>query len=254
MDRAESEPAIARAVNSNAPAIMAEEAKRLGATLIHYSTDYVFDGTKRSPYEETDTPNPINLYGATKLAGEEAIRASGAQHLILRTSWVYAPRGRNFLLTILKLATERQELRIVSDQIGAPTSSREIAAGTTQVLAQLARRDFSRQSFAEFGGIYHMTAEGETSWYQFAQAILEECARAPRETPWIRAATGARPQITRTITPISTEHYPTPARRPAYSVLSNSRLFKAFGIRLPDWRSQLRAVFQGSAEDGPVQA
>jgi len=248
VDDAENNEPAAYAVNAEAPAFLAEEAKAVGAALIHYSTDYVFDGRKNSPYLETDPTNPLSVYGKSKLAGEIAVQASGVPHLILRSAWIYASRGHNFLLTILRLSTQKDELRIVHDQIGAPTWGREIAAGTIQILAQLARRDFSAESLAEFGGIYHMTAGGETSWYKFAQAILEECARSPRETPWIRAAMDGNPQITRSITPITTQQYPTPARRPAYSVLSNSRLFTAFGIRLPDWRSQLRALFQEASQ------
>ncbi len=244
VDRAETEAATARAVNSDAPAAIAEEARTLAALLVHYSTDYVFDGTKNTPYEETDAPNPINAYGASKLAGEEAIRASGAAHFIFRTSWVYAPRGRNFLLTVLKLATEREELRIVADQRGAPTSSREIAAATVRILASLAGSGWRPDSLAAFAGTYHMTAGGETSWHHFAEAILDELSLAPREASWIASATGNLPRLTRRVTPIATAEYPTPARRPPYSVLSNSRLLQTFGFNLPAWREQLHSVFQ----------
>jgi len=163
VDQAESDESTARAVNEQAPAVIAEEAKKIGAALVHYSTDYVFDGEKKSPYEETDTPNPINVYGKTKLGGERAIQESGALHLIFRTEWVYATQGRNFLLTILRLATQKQELRIVADQIGSPTTSRAIAAATVTAVSQLMDRE-SVLSLATSGGIYHMTAEGETSW------------------------------------------------------------------------------------------
>lgn len=247
VDRAESEPAAAYAVNAEAPGVLAEEARKLGAALVHFSTDYVFDGTKRSPYVEADAPSPLNVYGKSKLEGERAIRASGAPHLILRTSWVYAPRGHNFLLTILRLAAEQEEIRIVSDQIGAPTRSREIAAGAVRILRQIGAQGFHADSFSRFNGVYHMTAGGETSWFDFANAILLEGSNAAPGAAWITAATGGKPRIVRQITPITTAQYPAPARRPPYSVLSNERLFKAFGFHLPDWRTQLRDLFQRAA-------
>lgn len=213
VDRAESEPELALAINATAPGVLAEEAARLGAGMVHYSTDYVFDGAKHEPYLESDAPNPLNVYGRTKLAGEEAVRASGAAHLILRTSWVYGLRGRNFLGTILRLAQERDELKIVADQIGAPTWSRVIAEASAQILAQ---RDWRERS-----GCYHLTAGGETSWHGFAGAILE--------------ATGS----SIVPAPIATADYPLPALRPAFSLLSNDRLFAAFGLRLPAWRDSL---------------
>ena len=243
VDKAESEESLARAINAEAPAVMAEEAKKIGASLIHFSTDYVFDGSKISPYVEDDSPNPQNVYGRTKLEGERAIQASGAAHLIFRTAWVYATEGRNFLLTILRLATQREELRIVRDQIGAPTLSSEIAAATTNILAQV--RDNERRSFslADLSGIYHMTAGGETSWYDFATSILEEAAASSAASPWFAAATSSLPLIARRVIPIATKEYPTPARRPAYSVLSNARLNRTFSLQLPDWRKQLHSVF-----------
>jgi dTDP-4-dehydrorhamnose reductase len=243
VDKAESEEALARAINAEAPAVMAEEAKKIGASFIHFSTDYVFDGSKISPYVEDDPPNPQNVYGRTKLEGERAIQASGAAHLIFRTAWVYATEGRNFLLTILRLATQREELRIVRDQIGAPTLSSEIAAATTNILAQV--RDNERRSFslADLSGIYHMTAGGETSWYDFATSILEEAAASSAASPWFAAATSSLPLIARRVIPIATKEYPTPARRPAYSVLSNARLNRTFSLQLPDWRKQLHSVF-----------
>jgi dTDP-4-dehydrorhamnose reductase len=243
VDRAQSEETAARAINAEAPGVMAEEARRLGALLVHYSTDYVFDGSKRSPYVEDDSPNPLNVYGSTKLAGEQAIQQSGALHLIFRTEWVYAREGRNFLLTMLRLAAEKEELRVVSDQIGAPTWSREIAAATTSILAQLRARKGGLESISDISGIYHLTAGGETSWCDFARAILEEASRCASSEPWVQASTGGRPLITRRVIPISTEEYPTAARRPAYSVLSNARLKAAFGVQLPSWRAQLKAVF-----------
>jgi dTDP-4-dehydrorhamnose reductase len=243
VDKAESEESLARAINAEAPAVMAEEAKKIGASLIHFSTDYVFDGSKISPYVEDDPPNPQNVYGRTKLEGERAIQASGAAHLIFRTAWVYATEGRNFLLTILRLATQREELRIVRDQIGAPTLSSEIAAATTNILAQV--RDNERRSFslADLSGIYHMTAGGETSWYDFATSILEEAAASSAASPWFAAATSSLPLIARRVIPIATKEYPTQARRPAYSVLSNARLNRTFSLQLPDWRKQLHSVF-----------
>jgi dTDP-4-dehydrorhamnose reductase len=244
VDQAEREERQARIINVDAPALMAEEAKRIGALLVHYSTDYVFDGSSSFPYAETDQPNPISVYGKTKLAGEEAIRAVGAPHLIFRTAWVYGTTGRNFMLTILRLATEREELKIVCDQLGAPTWSHEIANGTTKVLLELSRE--GRKTISKFRGIYHMTAAGKTSWFEFAKAILEEACQMPRGIPWFETATKGQPLVTRRVTAIPTEEYPTPARRPAYSVLSNSRLKQDFGLELPDWSLQLHAVF---AED-----
>ena len=250
VDQAESDESTARAVNEQAPAVIAEEAKKIGAALIHYSTDYVFDGSKESPYEETDTPNPINVYGKTKLGGERAIQASGALHLIFRTEWVYATQGRNFLLTILRLATQKQELRIVADQIGSPTTGREIAAATVKSISQLMDKEEGVRSLATTGGIYHMTAEGETSWYEFTKAILEEAASETQHLSWVNAATKGMPLLTRRVLPITTAEYPTPAHRPAYSVLSTRRLHDRFGVRLPAWRAQLRSLFiLDSSED-----
>ena len=183
VDKAESEESIARAINAEAPSVMAEESKKIGASLIHFSTDYVFDGSKTTPYDEDDPTNPQNVYGKTKLEGEQAIQASGATHLIFRTSWVYATQGRNFLLTILRLATQREELRIVRDQIGAPTLNTEIAHATTSILAQICDTEGGPFSLADVSGIYHMTAGGVTSWFDFTNAILEESATIPPATP-----------------------------------------------------------------------
>jgi dTDP-4-dehydrorhamnose reductase len=244
VDRAEKEETLAHAINAVAPAVMAEEAKRIGAAVVHYSTDYVFDGTKRTPYTEDDPTNPLSAYGRTKLAGEEAIRATGIPHLIFRTAWVYATSGKNFLLTILRLATEREELRIVSDQFGAPTSSREIASATTRVLVDLLRKGGS--SLPEITGTYNMTASGETTWHEFATTVIEDCSQLPRDLPWFAAATGNRPLIAKRVIPITTADYPTPARRPAYSVLSNARFAATFGFTLPAWRTQLASALQAS--------
>jgi dTDP-4-dehydrorhamnose reductase len=243
VDKAESEESVSRAINAEAPAVMAEEAKKIGASLIHYSTDYVFDGTKTTPYDEDDPTNPRNVYGRTKLEGERAIQASGATHLIFRTAWVYATEGRNFLLTILRLATQREELRIVRDQIGAPTLSSELARATTNILAQICDTEGGPFSLADVSGIYHMTAGGETSWYDFAKAILEEAAKTPATCSWYAAATNSLPLIARHVIPIAASEYPTPARRPAYSVLSNVRLNRIFSLQLPDWQRQLHSVF-----------
>jgi dTDP-4-dehydrorhamnose reductase len=243
VDLAEKEHSLAQAINAEAPAIMAEEARRIGAALVHYSTDYVFDGIKNSPYEEADPTEPTNVYGKTKLAGEQAIRDSGAHHLIFRTAWVYSTRGKNFLLTILRLATEREELRIVNDQIGAPTWSREIASATAEVLRNFFDRTGNVSAWAELSGTYHMTAGGETSWFEFAKAILEEAKKqATSPAPWLAEATHRKPLLSRVVTPITTAEYPTPARRPAYSVLSNLHTVRTFGIELADWRTQLHRV------------
>ncbi len=244
VDQAESEECEARVINADAPALLAEEAKRIGAALVHYSTDYIFDGSKNLPYDENDPANPINVYGKTKLAGEQAIQDAGLPHLIFRTAWVYSTRGRNFLLTILRLATQREELRIACDQFGAPTWSREIAKGTARILAQLFEQ--GQEAFSRSSGIYHMTAAGETSWFEFAKAILEEASRTSRGVSWFVAATGGHPLVARLVTPVTTEEYPTLARRPAYSVLSNSRLKHMFDSELSHWRAQLHLAFAES--------
>jgi dTDP-4-dehydrorhamnose reductase len=243
VDQAEKDESLARAINSEAPAIIADEAKKIGAALVHYSTDYVFDGSRNSPYEENDPPNPISAYGRTKLAGEQAVRDSGVDHLIFRTAWVYSMRGKNFLLAILRLATQREELRIVRDQIGAPTWSREIASSSVEALQQIYNRPDRTAAWPERSGTYHMTAGGETNWYEFTQAILQEATRASNSPAWFQAATNGKELLTRRVVPITTAEYPTRARRPAYSVLSNSKLNRAFGIQLPDWRKQLKEVF-----------
>lgn len=219
VDKAESEPEVAVRINADAPALMAEEARRIGAAMIHFSTDYVFDGCKQVPYVEDDRTGPVNVYGRTKLAGERAIAASGVAAMILRTSWVYGARGRNFMVTIRRLAAEREELRIVGDQLGAPTWCRTIAEATAQIVAQSAAAPDRQQWWSEKGGTYHLSAQGETSWYGFTQAIM---ARAGLARP---------PQVLS----IATSDYPTPARRPSYSVLSCERLSQEFGLRLPHW-------------------
>lgn len=231
VDRAEQEPEVARAINAEAPAILAEAAVRAQAVLVHFSTDYVFDGRARRPYVEEDVPNPLGVYGRTKLEGDRAIEASGADHLIFRTSWVYGNRGRNFLLTILRLARERPELKVVDDQLGAPTWSRMIAEATAAVLAQCrfgARR--IGRDMAEVGGLYNLAAGGQTSWAGFAASIVERAGASP----------GApRPRVS----PIPTSEYPLPAARPAYSVLSQEKLDRVFGVRLPEWAQSLEDCF-----------
>ena len=215
VDRAEEEPELAMAINGTAPGILAEEAKKLDALLVHYSTDYVFDGTKAEPYTEEDEPNPLNVYGKTKLAGERAIQATWEKHLIFRTSWVYGMRGKNFLLTILRLAKERDEIRVVDDQFGAPTWCRSLAKATTEIL----------RSAPLLPGLYHMTASGHTSWYGFCLATLK---LAPQEGLRVRSTV-----------PIHSTDYPTAAKRPKNSQLDCSKLAEAFYITLPPWEETL---------------
>jgi dTDP-4-dehydrorhamnose reductase len=211
VDRAESEREAAFAVNAAAPGILAEEAKRLNALLVHYSTDYVFDGAKRGAYVETDSTNPINAYGQSKLAGEIAIRNSGVRHVILRTSWVYSARGSNFLLSILRLARQQAELSVVDDQTGAPTWARDIADATAKIVAVGSEEDVPY-------GLYHLSAAGATSWHGFAQTIV------------------AAARIGTTVRPIRSSQYKRPAARPSNSLLNNDKLRRDFGVALPDWR------------------
>jgi dTDP-4-dehydrorhamnose reductase len=249
VDQAETDETTAQVVNEQAPGLMASEAKKIGAVLLHYSTDYVFNGVKRAPYDETDSANPLNVYGKTKFAGEQAIRSSGVSHLIFRTAWVYATRGRNFLLTVLRLATEREELRIVSDQVGSPTCAADLAVATCKVLAGISERNRGQFVFSELCGTYHMSAAGQTTWCDFAKTILEEAKAVQHAPRWLADAAKGRRFIARGVTPISTEEFQAPTRRPAYSVLSNSRLMRAFGVALPDWHSQLQHCF---ISDDPV--
>jgi dTDP-4-dehydrorhamnose reductase len=227
VDKAESEPDLARAINATAPGILAEEAEKLGALLVHYSTDYVFDGSGSAPWLEDDVKGPLNVYGSSKLTGEQAIQANCQRHLIFRTSWVYGLRGANFLLTMRRLMRERPELKIVADQIGAPTWCRSLAEATAQVIAQL-HSPLVGADKPQPWGIYHMTNAGETSWQGFAQAILDF------DAPAILANAPAR------LLPIPSSDYPTPARRPLNSRLNNDKLERVFGVRLPDWREALR--------------
>ena len=215
VDQAENDEARAMAINATAPAILAEEAKKTNALLVHYSTDYVYDGKGSTPFTEQSSTGPLNVYGRSKLAGDQAIESAGGRYLIFRTSWVYGLRGKNFLLTMLRLAQERESLRIVDDQIGAPTWCRMIAEATAQAL--------SRRS--DMQGLFHLTSTGETSWYGFTDAILE-LTRGQRERD---------PQLIG----IPTSDYPLPALRPHNSRLSCDGLLKASGIALPHWRDAL---------------
>ena len=214
VDLAEREADLAYAVNARAPGILAEEARHLGAVLIHYSTDYVFDGTRRTPYPEDAPTGPLNVYGASKLEGERAVAAAGAHALVFRTSWVYGLTGRNFLLTIRRLAAERDELRIVADQTGVPNWSRTLAEATTRIVAM------GLSAMAERSGLYHLSSTGEATWHAFAQAIV-----------------GATSKVR--VVPIATAEYPTPARRPAYGVLATAGFERTFGFALPRWREDL---------------
>jgi dTDP-4-dehydrorhamnose reductase len=228
VDKAESEPDFARRINVEAVATLAAEAKAVGAAMVHYSTDYVFDGEKATPYVEDDGTNPLSVYGRSKLGGEQALAAAGIPYLILRTSWVYGGEGKNFLLTILRLTAERPELRIVDDQIGAPTWSRDIAATTATIAERWRQSGFA----AAKSGVYHMTAAGRTSWYGFA----EEAIRLRRLS---KSAEGM--QLAR-LTPISSAEYPTPAARPKNSQLDCWKLAREFDCRLPDWKVSVAEV------------
>jgi len=228
VDRAESEPEVAMAINGHAPRTLAEEAQRASALLVHYSTDYVFDGTKREPWLETDEPNPLSAYGASKLAGERAIQTVGGRYLIFRTSWVYGPHGRNFLQTMLRLAGERDRLSIVDDQIGSPTTSNELARATrTIVEGALSEKYGSTENWV---GLYQMTCSDAVTWFGFAQAIFAKAAASLNLHP---------PELI----PIKTEEFPTAAKRPRYSVLSNQKLLERFGVRLATWQEALDQVF-----------
>ena len=216
VDLAERERDLAFAVNARAPEVLAEEARRIGALLVHYSTDYVFDGSAATPYDEDAATGPRNVYGASKLEGERAVAASGAAALVLRTSWVYGLTGKNFFLTIRRLARERDELRIVADQAGTPTWSRALAAATARLMAQ------GRHHLMERAGLYHLSSTGATTWHGFARAIVGDAER-PR------------------VAPIATSEYPTPARRPAYGVLATGKFERTFGFVLPAWQEALAA-------------
>ena len=229
VDLAEKERDLAFAINARAPGVLAEQAKRSGALLVHYSTDYVFDGGARAPYAEDAPTAPLSVYGASKLEGERAIAAAGANALVFRTSWVYALRGRNFLVSMRRLAAERDELRVVADQTGVPNWCRTLARETARVLSQ------GLDAAAERSGLYHLSCTGETTWHGFARAIVGDA-------------------VTPRVTAIATSDYPTPARRPAYGVLDTARFARTFGFALPDWRSALAECVASPADPQKAEA
>ncbi|MEO6968482.1 MAG: dTDP-4-dehydrorhamnose reductase [Rhodanobacteraceae bacterium] len=236
VDRAEDEPELALRINGEAVGVLGAWAAGRGARVLHYSTDYVFDGNATQPYRENDATNPLGAYGHSKLAGEKALRDSGARHLILRTAWVYAARGNNFLRTMLRLGIERDELRVVDDQVGAPTSARLIADASARVIARWCADDDTINVPGD--GIYHLVASGQTSWCGFARAIFERAQNA-----------GLRARAPRVV-PIKTREYPTRAKRPAYSVLDTAKLRETFGVELPDWEMSLDTVIGKLAGTG----
>lgn len=236
VEQAEDHAEEARVINALAPAVLAEEAKKSGILFIHYSTDYVFDGIKSSPYLESDLTNPLNVYGATKLEGEKAIDALGGSYLIFRTSWLYGLRGKNFVLTMLRLAEERDQVRVVDDQVGVPNWSRVVAEATAQAVAEASRR-MEAGSFAELKGVYHLSGAGAISWFQFAREILKIAGNG-------RSSANAE---TEKVVRISTADYPARARRPKYSVLGSAKLQERFGVIVPSWEEQLKRAFSESA-------
>ena len=231
VDRAESEPELARALNALAPGVLAQEAQRSGAWLIHYSTDYVFDGSGDTPWQETDPTGPLNVYGQTKLEGEAAIRASGCQHLIFRTSWVYAARGGNFAKIMLRLARERDLLSVINDQVGAPTGAELLADVTAHAIHSAMQRP-------ELSGLYHLVASGQTTWYDYAQFVIDFARRAGSE---IKVAPDA-------IQPVPTSAFPTAARRPLNSRLNTQKLQTTFGLRLPPWQHGITRMLTETLE------
>jgi dTDP-4-dehydrorhamnose reductase len=233
VDKAESEPELAYAINAEAVRVMGQEAGAIGAGVIHFSTDYVFDGSRSAPYSETDATGPVSVYGASKLAGEMALTESGVGHLVFRTSWVYGARGKNFLLTILKLARDRETLSVVADQRGAPTWSRDLAKMTAEVIGQCEAAARGRELsdvLGDLGGVYHAAGAGETTWYGFA---TEAVRLQVEQQPGVRFAT---------IKAIATAEYPTPAKRPANSRMNCERLKEQFGWEMMDWRDSLQKV------------
>ena len=227
VDRAESERDLAFAINAHAPGVLALEAQRAGALLIHYSTDYVFNGSKHGPWLEEDATDPLSVYGASKLAGEEAIRSVGGRHLIFRTSWVYAPEGKNFALTMLRLGLERDSLNVVDDQVGAPTTAAELARATHAIAIGILEKKFGEEPSSR--GVYHMTCSGSVSWCGFARAIFKRSSALLE---------GKAPKVN----PIATSDYPTAAKRPRNSVLSNEKLRRTFNVQLASWQSALDEV------------
>lgn len=231
VDKAEEEHELAMQINGIATGVLAEEAKKQGALLIHYSTDYVFDGSKQTPYTETDEPKPINFYGTSKWAGEQAIQAINAEHLILRTSWVYGSRGNNFLLTMLKLMQEKEHLRVIADQKGTPTWARVIAETTAQIVKQSL---FERQQRKFQSGIYNITSSGETTWHGFATKIKDIAKQ--KKTDDLKIIN---------IAPISTTEYPTPAKRPSNSCLTVAKLQQKYNVTMPSWDKALELCMEG---------
>jgi dTDP-4-dehydrorhamnose reductase len=233
VDRAESEPDFAQAINAQAPEIMAAELKKTGGLLIHFSTDYVFDGTKSTPYTELDKPNPQSVYGQTKLEGEQAIAASGMNHIILRTSWVFGAHGNNFLKTMLRLAAEREELRVVNDQFGAPTSARFLAATVMRILERMESNKRAAQTEVDHSalfGLYHCSCAGRTSWFDYAKFAID-----------FARSQGAEFKLAPDrLIAIPASQYPTPAARPANSVLDNTKLEQTFGIQRPNWQAEVQ--------------
>lgn len=229
VDAAESDVERCTRLNAELPGTLAASGRAVGACVVHFSTDYVFDGAKRTPYREDDATNPLSVYGRTKLHGEQAVIDAGGAYLVFRTSWVYAARGRNFALTMLRLAHDREDLRVVNDQIGAPTSARAIARAVADVLTVIGRDGELRDGGEAVAGLYHLTAAGATTWFDFARRILADDPL--RET-----------QTCRSLTPIMTADYPTAAERPAYSVLDNTKLHDRFGLALPAWETQWQDV------------
>lgn len=226
VDKAETDVERCQKINGEAPGILAEEARRAGAWIVHYSTDYIFDGTKREPYTEDEPPNPLSAYGRSKLSGDQAVRAANPNHLIFRLCWVYGARGQNFMLTMMRLAREREKLRVVSDQFGCPTWSRLIAETT----ALAVQRVLAAAEPGRFAGTYHLAASGQTHWHGFAQAIIDLVPATEKKCQSLEA--------------IPTSEYPLPAKRPAYSVLSCEKLNRTFGLQLPDWRESLGQVME----------
>lgn len=231
VDKAESEAELCRTINAASVGALGAAAKSIGAPVIHYSTDYVFDGTKRTPYVETDAPNPLNVYGRSKLEGEQALAASGAAHLIFRISWIYGPHGANFLRTMLRLAREREELKIVDDQYGAPTSSFLVARQSAEVMRQALASDDPAAYISAHGGICHLSAGGVTTWRKFAEKIF---ALDP----------GRAGHALKRVLPISASEYPTPAKRPAYSVMDNSLAVRRFGLAQEPWETGLERALR----------
>ena len=235
VDKAEEEIELARTINAEVPALLAREASALGGMLVHYSTDYVYSGNKTEPYREEDPTGPLGAYGRTKLEGDLAVVTEGGPHLVFRTSWVYGIRGKNFLLTMMRLAKERPEIRVVDDQHGAPTWCRSIAESTVNALKSILGQELNGplEKAQEAAGVYHLTCGGETTWCGFTRAIVEamQLDNPPK------------------VTPITTAEYPTPAKRPVNSVLDNSKLENAFGVRLPNWHDALLNCLKESPAD-----